>query len=94
MAVIKRLKFTRLTRLSDIVEQPNKLRTKVWRVRNIQNKVDLGKIRWFGAWRQYSFEPDSDLVFEKTCLQTIADFCERNTRRHYSILAKTRSVDG
>lgn len=96
MAVIKHLKFTRLTRLSDIVERPNNLRTKVWRVRNIQNKVDLGKVRWFGAWRQYSFEPGADLVFEKTCLRTIADFCERHTSRHYAVLAKARKgrVDG
>jgi hypothetical protein len=91
MAEIKRLKFIRATRLADIIERPNNLRTKIWRVRNVQSRVTLGLIRWRGAWRQYAFEPDSNLVFEKTCLRTIADFCDRNTRRHYAQLRKRKA---
>lgn len=76
----KRLRFVRATQLGDIIGPEPK--TKIWKVRNIESRVALGKIRWFGRWRQYAFFPEEDLVFEKTCLRTIADFCERNTRRH------------
>lgn len=79
--MVKRLRFIREVLLADIVGPPP--RTRVWRVRNVQAKVDLGMIRWLGRWRQYSFHPDAELVFEKTCLRTIADFCERQTRSHY-----------
>jgi hypothetical protein len=42
-------------------------KTKIWRVRNTTLRSDLGLIRWFGRWRQYSFFPGAELVFEKTC---------------------------
>jgi hypothetical protein len=40
----------------------------------------LGVIRWFGRWRKYAFFPESDRVFEQTCLREIADFCEQETK--------------
>lgn len=84
----KRLRFIKAVQLGDIVDRkPPK--TKVWVVRNTQARVTLGFIRWFGRWRQYSFFPEPELVFERGCLRTIADFCERNTRSHY---AKRRGV--
>lgn len=86
----KRLRFYRLTRLSDILLRPNPGRTKVWCVRNIENGVNLGKIMWFGAWRQYAFDANSGLTFEKTCLRAIADFCERHTKLHYATLRQKR----
>lgn len=85
----KRLRFVRAVQLGDIIGPPPK--TKVWKVRNTEARVTLGRIRWFGRWRQYAFFPDLDLVFEKMCLRTIADFCERNTRGHYAAKRKGRS---
>ena len=88
----KRLRFVKQTQLADIVDrQPPK--TKIWMVRNMEARLSLGKVRWFGRWRQYAFFPEPELVFEKTCLRTIADFCERNTRSHYrkkAIIAQSR----
>ncbi len=34
----------------------------------------LGEIKWLARWRQYSFFPAKDTVFEKTCLSDIIDF--------------------
>lgn len=82
----KRLRFMRVTQLSDILERDNSRKPKVWRVRNVQSGVDLGRIKWLGRWRQYSFDPEPNLTFEKTCLRTIADFCERATKRYYAAL--------
>jgi len=86
----KRLQFIRKTTLAEIVERNPK--TKAWRVRNMQAGVDLGIVRWFGRWRQYAFFPDEELVFEKTCLRTIADFTERQTRTHYARLRRERGL--
>ena len=33
----------------------------------------LGKISWFGRWRQYTFEPECCTTFNNACLQDITD---------------------
>lgn len=42
--------------------------------------VILGIVKWFAPWRQYSFYPNGDTVFEKDCLRDIAVFCEDKTK--------------
>lgn len=79
----KRLRFIKQHSLADIIGGPQP-KTRVWEVRNTAARVGLGYVRWFGRWRQYSFNPEAELVFEKTCLRAIADFCERKTREHYA----------
>lgn len=42
----------------------------------------LGEVRWYAQWRQYAFYPAEGTVFEKTCLNDIAEFCiELNERQ-------------
>ena len=36
--------------------------------------IKLGEIKWFGRWRQYSFFPEPNTVFEKQCLTDITNF--------------------
>ena len=36
----------------------------------------LGEIRWFGRWRQYTFFPYPDSVFNNECLRDIAEFLD------------------
>lgn len=36
----------------------------------------LGKIRWFPAWRQYAFFPDSDMAFNPECLRAICVYID------------------
>lgn len=36
--------------------------------------LTLGKIKWFGRWRQYAFFPEAETVFEKKCLADITNF--------------------
>jgi hypothetical protein len=47
---------------------------------NVVTKDDipfkLGEVKWFGRWRQYSFFPESNTVFEKQCLKDIINFIE------------------
>lgn len=31
----------------------------------------LGRIAWFGRWRQYTFSPEPDTTFNTGCMETI-----------------------
>ena len=53
-------------------------KTETWVVKTLQG-VRLGIVKWFGPWRQYSFFPDPETAWERECLRTVADFCERST---------------
>lgn len=89
-ATAKRLRFVKQHSLADIIGGPQP-KTRIWQVRNSAARIGLGYIRWFGAWRQYAFDPEDSLSFEKTCLRTIADFCERKTREHYAAHKRQRT---
>lgn len=49
-------------------------KTKVWAVKSKRNGNVLGQIRWFGRWRQYSFYPEHNTIFDSTCLKDITEF--------------------
>ena len=49
-------------------------KTAKYTVRNKENNVLLGIIKWFGSWRKYAFFPCSDMVFETQCLSDITGF--------------------
>lgn len=51
-------------------------KTKTFDVLNKENGTILGVVKWFGSFRQYSFFPASNCVFEKTCLHDISKFME------------------
>ena len=68
-----------------------KPKTKVWDVLTADNEENfLGRIKWFGRWRKYSFFPASYTIFENQCLRDIADFMEEEMRKRKE-LSKTRS---
>lgn len=49
-------------------------KTDSYRITTKDDTTHLGWIKWYGPWRQYSFFPEADCVFEKTCLKDITDF--------------------
>ena len=49
-----------------------KPKTMVLRVGNTRGQC-LGEIRWYSAWRQYTFETGHGIVYNNGCLQDIAD---------------------
>jgi len=57
--------------------------TKVWSVMN--GAVILGRVRWFGRWRKYSYLPSPLTVYEEVCLREIAYFCEIATKFHRAL---------
>ena len=64
-------------------------KTKIWEVLTSDGEDTLlGHIKFYSPWHQYSFFADSpftDLVFEKTCLRDIANFCEEQTKLQRSL---------
>jgi hypothetical protein len=52
-------------------------KTKTFDVVNKDNGSYIGQIKWYGGFRQYSFFPQPDCIFEKTCLRDISEFMEK-----------------
>ncbi len=54
----------------------SKLKTNMYAIHNIKTGAVLGVIKWFGAWRQYCFFPNSLTIFSKGCLNDIESFLD------------------
>jgi hypothetical protein len=44
--------------------------------------VSIGQVRWYGAWRQYTFWPMPSSVFHAGCLEDIVVFLRRLNDAH------------
>ncbi|GAG11755.1 unnamed protein product [marine sediment metagenome] len=51
-------------------------RTSVWTCRNNRSGGELGRVRWYGPWRQYCYFPVSQAVYSGGCLKDICSFLE------------------
>lgn len=49
-------------------------KTKCWNIVTKEEGYLLGEIKWFSAWRKYSFFPLGSGVFEVNCLIDIVNF--------------------
>ena len=47
-------------------------KTDIWNVLSISTEFILGKIAWYGPWRQYCFYPSPNSVFNITCMSDIS----------------------
>ena len=69
-----------------------RLKTETWRVCSTADRSILGWIRWFGHWRGYSFFPEYETVFERTCLRDIANFIERENKERREMRKNIRML--
>ena len=80
-------------RISDYLRvrrfDPKHRKTPIWRVENVRGAC-LGFVSWYGAWRQYVFEPSSGTRFHNGCLRDIADFVTKQNAAHRRKLARRR----
>lgn len=59
------------------VEEPNPgKKTRRWRVESKSSGERLGRIGWWGAWRQFVFAPHLDTVFNRGCLTDLNEFID------------------
>lgn len=56
----------------DLIEEKKK--TKVYAVISKKHNYELGIIKWYANWRQYSFFPGNDTIFNSECLNDIKIF--------------------
>lgn len=57
-----------------LTEQGEK--TSKWDVLSKRHGFVLGTIKWYGAWRQYTFFPTKETLYNKDCMREIASFLE------------------
>ena len=57
----------------EFIETHDTGKTKVFEVRTLGGSL-LGVIKWYGAWRQYTFFPALSTIFNPDCLSTIIVF--------------------
>jgi hypothetical protein len=50
--------------------------TTIWAVRGDEGDF-LGDVRWWGAWRQYVFQPQPHTIFHGGCLEDITAFLKK-----------------
>ena len=72
-------------------ELPNDGRkTRRFHVFSVRQGTVLGRIAWFGRWRQYVFEPNPGTVFNNECLTSLADRLSYLNTMHRPSTASTR----
>lgn len=52
-------------------------KTEVYNCHNTETGALLGQVKWYGAFRKYSFFPLPDIIFESQCLKDIASFLDQ-----------------
>ncbi len=59
-----------------------KRKTKKWVIKSKRGDC-LGVVKWHSAWRQYTFFPEKDTLFNRGCIDDISWFLEQimNERR-------------
>lgn len=69
----------------DFIPEPQELhrKTKRWAVVAKEGGVRLGVVCWYSPWRQYTFQPVANTIYERDCLRGLADFCDRATKSHF-----------
>lgn len=59
------------------VETTKPRKTEIWECRHNEDDYFLGEVKWHGAWRQYCFFPEEQLVFSRSCLIDISHFIQQ-----------------
>lgn len=56
------------------INLPSTGKTLHFSCRNKNSGIELGEVKWYGAWRQYCYFPATSAVYSEGCLKDIADF--------------------
>ena len=70
-----------------------KPKTNVYSVINIRERIEVGIIKWFPPWRQYCFFPDEAMVFNRICMNEIADFITEKMKEEYELPPREEFFD-
>ena len=71
-----------------------KPKTQVIKVMSKIHGNSLGVIKWFGRWRQYSFFPEPETVFNVECLNDIKSYILRlKSYKRYITVSNLKSKE-
>jgi len=59
-----------------------KKKTDIYDIYNKESNTIIGQIRWYSGFRQYSFFPCPDTVYEKTCMADITAYLVKIGEEH------------
>ena len=62
--------------IEKLPRQENK-KTDIFDVYSKDQNIIIGKILWWGGWRQYIFAPNENTIYERQCLKDISDFLNK-----------------
>lgn len=65
------------SRYLEFIHTENKPKTKVWEVQSKEHGFNIGQVRYYPAWRQYSFFPYEGTIYSRECLNDIIKFIEQ-----------------
>lgn len=51
-------------------------KTQFWIVTSKRSREVLGRVQWYGPWRQYCFWPEGNTIWNTTCLEDIQDLLQ------------------
>lgn len=57
-------------------------KTKIWEIVSKSSGCRLGLIKWYGAWRQYTFYPEQYTFYNSKCLKDITSFLNCENELH------------
>ena len=73
----------------ELQPKPTSRKTEIWNV-VAQEEHRLGEVRWWPAWRRYTFHPDTGTLYDAGCLDEIARFCSEQTKERRLVRAQER----
>ena len=68
----------------EFVEVKDTGKTKVWQVLSKHHGDVLAVISWYGSWRQYTFRPNPNTIWNTGCLEDVNRFItlQMDARKH------------
>ncbi len=69
-------------------------KTHLYEIHSVHDGSLLGLVRWYGPWRKYVVHPQSDALFDASCLEEIAAFLRADTDRHRKVLHRDKIRKG
>ncbi len=85
------LQPTKYLRFEQVPPKPDR-KTATWNVRSVSSDAHLGVIRWHGPWRQYTFWPAAQSLYNVDCLLDLADRVETCNRWQRNVRANLKAV--
>jgi len=76
------------------IKVDQKPRTSVWTCRNNRTGGELGRIRWYGPWRQYCYFPVAQAVYSQGCLQDICSFLAELAKERKQLAMDRSQLEG